>query len=139
MNLIRVLDQVSKLKTVLGQVELMVVKVDMVALNQMRKELKTSALSHIQVHTTMAKRQDMKGQEVQVETFRRLLVDLVVELFGSLHLALLNFTTQLLLLTDIGEELTTMIRMDLEVEQVAQCKSPHSTSEETLTSLHMVE
>jgi hypothetical protein len=94
-SLIRVLDQVSKLKTVLGQVELMVVKVDMVALNQMRKELKTSALSHIQVLTTMAKRQDMKGQEVQVETFKRLLVDLVVELFGSLHLALLNFTTQL--------------------------------------------
>jgi hypothetical protein len=32
-----------------------------------------------------------------------------------------------------------MIRMDLEVEQVAQYKSPHSTSEETPTSLHMVE
>ena len=104
MNLIRVLDQVLKLKAVLGQVELMVVKVDMVDLNQMMKGLKTSALLHIQVHTTMAKRQDMKGQEVQVETFRRLLVDLVVELFGSLLLAQLNFTTQLLLLTDIGEE-----------------------------------
>ena len=29
--------------------------------------------------------------------------------------------------------------MDLEVEQVAQFKSPHSTSEETPISLHMVE
>ena len=81
----------------------------------------------------------MKGQEVQVETSRRLLVGQEVELFGSLPLALLSFTTQLLLLTDIGEESTTMTRMDLEVEQVAQSKSQRLTSEETPTSLLMVE
>ena len=94
-NQTRVSDQVSKLKTVRGQVELMVVRVDMVALNQMRKELKKSASSHIQIHTTMAKKQDMRDQEVQVETYSRQLVGQQVELFGSLLLALQSFITQL--------------------------------------------
>lgn len=74
----------------------------------------------------MAKRLDMKAQEAQVVTFRRLPEVQAEVLFGLLLQGQQSSTTQPSLLTVIGVASTTMIKMVLVVVQVALSKSPLS-------------